>query len=540
MANKNLRSLSERKADEKNLFEQIAKASAEIDSKTALSTLAKDYKMNRSTLVGSSSFYDFLKEENKNKKIHICNGSACLTAGTQDSLHTEMLKYFPENEIGHASCLGHCHSNHAFLYKNKTYSITYNSEIKEILDNENYQENQYFVTSFSKPILTKRVIDEVSFFKLANKFQGNSEKILQEIKDSNLRGRGGAGFPFWMKLDSCCKTVSEKKYIVCNADEGDPGAYSDMYLLENQAFKVLFGMYISGIYTGADEAYIYIRAEYPHSIEQMQKAIDELIRLNLTPNFKWKIIKGQGAYICGEETALLSSIEGLRPEVRVRPPFPAQYGLYGKPTVLSNVETFANLNWILENGGLNYAKMGSIKSTGTKLISLDGHFRRPGIYEVEMGTSMMDIIDKYGLGFNKSIKAVQVGGPLGGIVPIHILRDLKLDFESFAEAGFLMGHASFVCIPATMPMVKYLEHLLKFTADESCGKCFPCRLGSQRAYELFIKAQNEKYIIDKSLLDDLAETLQATSLCALGGGIPLPLKNAMEYFKQELQEFIRY
>jgi NADH-quinone oxidoreductase subunit F len=241
--------------------------------------------------------------------------------------------------------------------------------------------------------------------------------------------------------------------------------------------------------------------------------------------------------VCGEETALLNSIEGLRPEVRVRPPYPTQYGLFGKPTVLSNVETFANLHWIIEKGGLVFANIGTKLSKGTKLVSLDSHFNRPGVYEITMGTPVNDIINLFGLGFKNPIKAIQIGGPLGGIVPIHKLAELTLDFESFNAAGFLLGHAGFVCIPDDFPIITYLKHLFKFTADESCGKCFPCRIGSQRGFEMLEKVQTENYKIDRQLFHDLLETLEKGSLCALGGGLPLPIRNAMQYFEKELEPY---
>jgi NADH-quinone oxidoreductase subunit F len=271
----------------------------------------------------------------------------------------------------------------------------------------------------------------------------------------------------------------------------------------------------------------------------MQAAIEDLVKQKLLDRFSFKIIRGQGSYVCGEETALLNSIEGLRPEVRVRPPFPAQYGLYGKPTVLSNVETFANIHWILEQGGNAYAALGKTPSTGTKLVSLDSYFVRPGIYEIEMGTSLLKVFHDYGKGFKTDIKAFQIGGPLGGIVPVDKIGDLTLDFESFSKKGFLLGHASVVSIPADFPMIKYLEHLLKFTADESCGKCYPCRIGSHRGYELLLKSQTEDYKIDRQLFDDLLETLELGSLCALGGGLPLPLKNALQYFDGELKNYFK-
>ena len=205
--------------------------------------------------------------------------------------------------------------------------------------------------------------------------------------------------------------------------------------------------------------------------------------------------------------------------------------------MLSNVETFANVHWILDNGGSAYANLGNGKSTGTKLVSLDSYFNSPGMYEIEMGTPLKTVFEEYGKGFKSDIKAVQVGGPLGGIVPIHKINDLTLDFESLNKHGFLLGHASIVSIPADFPMIQFLEHLLEFTADESCGKCYPCRIGSHRGYEMLKKAQHDNYKIDRQLFDDLIETLEIGSLCALGGGIPLPIKNALEYFDEELKEY---
>ena len=227
----------------------------------------------------------------------------------------------------------------------------------------------------------------------------------------------------------------------------------------------------------------------------------------------------------------------MRPEVRVRPPYPAQYGLYGKPTVLSNVETFANVHWILENSGVSYAKLGTEESTGTKLVSLDGRFNAPGIYEIEMGTELNTVFNEYGKGFVEPIKGFQIGGPLGGIVPFSKVKDLSLDFESFKTNNFLLGHASVVSIPESFPMIKFLEHLMEFTSLESCGKCYPCRIGSQRGFEMLQKAQETNFLIDKNLFNDLLETLEIGSLCALGGGVPLPMKNALHYFEDELKSY---
>jgi len=540
MANKNIRALSSRKGIDDNLFEKIAELSCIDAPQEQFQQLAKKFLIDDSVVLGTATFYDFLKPENRNKKIHVCNGTACMVANTQSDLQNQLEKHFTINEVGHAACVGRCHSNNAVLYKGKTFSLTNDYELKKIINEADYQqENNYAIGCNTIPILTSEIGNIDSFYALANTFESTPEKIIEELKISNLRGRGGAGFPFWFKLDAVIKEPSTQKFIVCNADEGDPGAYSDMYIMEHQAHKLLFGMYIAGKCVGANTGVIYIRGEYPDSIRKVNKAIEELQAKNLISNFRFKIIKGQGSYVCGEETALLNSIEGLRPEVRVRPPYPTQYGLYGKPTVLSNVETFANLHWILENGGKAYAQLGTNQSTGTKLVSLDSFFNQPGIFEIEMGTPLQSIFQEFGKGFKAKIKAFQIGGPLGGIVPMHKIKELTLDFESLNGNGFLLGHASFVSIPIDFPMVKFLEHLMKFTADESCGKCYPCRIGSFRGFEMLEKAQNENYKIDRQLFDDLLETLEIGSLCALGGGVPLPVKNALMYFDEELKSFFK-
>jgi NADH-quinone oxidoreductase subunit F len=537
MANKNIRTLSSRKELDDNLFENIASASQKEDSKEKLQELSKRFMIDDSVVLGTSTFYDFTREENKNKKVHICTGTACMVASSQNNLQGNLENHYKADEIGHAACIGRCHTNNAFMYDDKTYNASSKEEVENIIKSKDYQINNYKVASNTTPILTSKIDDVSTFYQLTDKHKDNSQNTIQQLKTSNLRGRGGAGFPFWFKLDAVLKENKEQKYIVCNADEGDPGAYSDMYLMEHQPHKVLFGMYMAGLTVGADTGVLYIRGEYPDSIRIVGEAIEEIKEKNLIQNFKFKIIRGQGSYVCGEETALLSSIEGLRPEVRVRPPYPAQYGLYGKPTVLSNVETFANIHWILENGGDKYAALGTKQSTGTKLVSLDSFFKTPGMYEIEMGTPLQTIFDDFGGGFKSEVKGLQIGGPLGGIVPMRKISDLTLDFESLNTNGFLLGHASFVSIPTDFPMVKFLEHLMEFTADESCGKCYPCRIGSHRGMEMLQKAQNSDYKIDRQLFDDLLETLEIGSLCALGGGIPLPLKNALQYFKEELKGY---
>jgi NADH-quinone oxidoreductase subunit F len=290
---------------------------------------------------------------------------------------------------------------------------------------------------------------------------------------------------------------------------------------------------------------VYIRGEYPESVAAVKSAVERIDKEGYTiikisgneTRFRFHVVEGAGAYICGEETSLLNSLEGLRPEVRTRPPFPAQYGLFGKPTVLSNVETFANLRYILKEGGVSFSHLGTNKSSGTKLVSLDGGFVKPGIYEVRMGTPLKVVFNDMGGGTRYPVKGFQIGGPLGGIVPISGVGDLSLDFESFSEEGFLLGHAGVVSIPEKFPMIEYLLHLFEFMAAESCGKCFPCRIGTEMGYDLLRRAVEKKEKISSELFSDLLETLQYGSLCALGGGLPLPVINALKYFNDELEEF---
>ncbi len=548
---KNLTALAARKGKglTNNLFERIAGLAEEngTSDKDAIKKLADEFLIGNANVYGTATFYDFTKPDNQGKKVYVCNGSACLLAGTQEGVKGQLRKHFREEEIGEMCCLGRCHENAAFHINGQNYSAKQANDIANIVNGTlQAGEDNYRVDSIGTPMLTAAFPSlDACKEALHQMFTNGADALLQSIKESGLRGRGGAGFPMAFKLDACRKAAGEPKFIVCNADEGDPGAFSDRYLMEKQPFAVLLGMLIAGYAAGAERGVIYIRAEYPESIAIIQDAIERLTEYGLNGhhilgsnfNFHFKLIKAQGAYICGEETALLQSIEGKRPEVRVRPPYPAQEGLFGKPTVVNNVETLANLYYILVNGGAAFAKIGTQRSTGTKLLSLDSSFKRPGLYEVDMGTPLAKVVETLGGGFRKPIKALHIGGPLGGLVPMHKIPDLTVDFESFAENGFLLGHASIIGIPRDYPMVKYLEHLFEFTAHESCGKCFPCRIGSVRGQELLHKAQHESYKINTELFNDLVETLAKGSLCALGGGIPLPIRNAMTYFKEELNPY---
>ncbi len=553
---KNLGDLSLRKGLKNNLFERIGALAHEegggTPSKEKLAELAEEFLMGSANTYGTATFYDFLKPDNKGKKVYVCNGSVCMMAGTQEKLKNEISKHVKAEEIGEMCCLGRCHENAAFQYKGTNYSAQSNAGIAAILSDKTTdgtpdRTDDYTVRSYGHTILTAPFPGIETYFQVfKDALKRGAPEILEAIKTSNLRGRGGAGFPMGTKLEACREEKSNIKFIVCNADEGDPGAFSDRYLLEKQPFSVLFGMMIAGYVTGAEWGVLYIRGEYPESVETIRNAIADLKAASLLGkniegsgfNYDFKVIQAQGAYICGEETALLASIEGQRPEVRVRPPFPTTKGLFNKPTVVNNVETLAAVHYILKEGGTRYAAIGRGRSSGTKLISLDSFFNHPGIYEADMGTPLSVIVNELGGGFRKPVKALHIGGPLGGLLPVHRINDLTLDFESFEENGFLMGHASVICIPESFPIVAYLEHLMEFTATESCGKCFPCRLGSVRGAEMLQKVQNDPiYKIDPQLFDDLLHTLEAGSLCALGGGVPLPMRNALAHFHNEMKPY---
>lgn len=547
---KNLSYLGGRKGVHETLFEKLGKAAEATGTPSLeeMEILRKEFLVGKGNILGTVSFYDFLKPENQGKKVYVCNGSACLTAGTQPNVKEKLSSHFKNDEIGEMCCLGRCHENHSFHYNGKNYSGNAINQLHAITKNKTAVADTYAVESNGVAILTQKFPGILPYYELLKYcLEKPVEQLQSELKKSGLRGRGGAGFPMAIKLESCRHTKAGQRFIVCNADEGDPGAYSDRYLLEHQPHAVLMGMIIAGYLADASVGVLYVRGEYPESIEVIEKALTELTEHKFIGehifgsgfSFHFKLIKAQGAYICGEETALLTSIEGQRPEVRVRPPYPAQQGLFNLPTVVNNVETLANLPFIMQYGGDTFAKIGTAKSTGTKLVSLDGYFNKPGIYEVAMGTPLEVVLTDLGGGFKEPVKAMHIGGPLGGIVPISKIKDLTIDFESFSKEGFLLGHASIVCIPEKFPMILYIEHLFEFTAHESCGKCFPCRLGSTRGKEMLHKARTSDYKIDNELLHDLLETLEIGSLCMLGGGLPLPVKNALHYFGNELKSYFK-
>jgi NADH:ubiquinone oxidoreductase subunit F (NADH-binding) len=375
------------------------------------------------------------------------------------------------------------------------------------------------------------------------------EAVIREIKDSGLRGRGGAGFPTGTKWTFARQAPGRSKYIVCNADEGDPGAFMDRALLEGDPHAVLEGMLIAAYAIGAAEGYIYARAEYPLAIARLEKAIADMQRCGLLGRdvlgsrfrFQVAIKQGAGAFVCGEETALMASIQGQRGMPRSRPPFPAQSGLWGEPTTINNVETLGNVSAILQRGAEWYSRFGTEASKGTKTFSLAGKIRRTGLIEVPLGMSLGDIIEGIGGGApeGKALKAVQTGGPSGGCIPAGRF-DLPADYESLVAAGSIMGSGGMVVMDQDTCMVDVARYFLSFTQAESCGKCLPCRLGTRQMLDILEDICGGRgRETDLDLLADLSETVQKGSLCGLGQTAPNPVLSTLRYFRGEYESHVR-
>ncbi|MEW6413145.1 MAG: NADH-quinone oxidoreductase subunit NuoF [Candidatus Zixiibacteriota bacterium] len=375
------------------------------------------------------------------------------------------------------------------------------------------------------------------------------EAIIAEIEKSGLRGRGGGGFPTGTKWKFTRGAKGTKKYIICNADEGDPGAFMDRSVLEGDPSSVLEGMIIAGYAIGADEAYIYCRAEYPKAIARLRLAIaqakkkgflgDNIFGTDYTFNIKIK--EGAGAFVCGEETALIASIEGKRGMPRFRPPFPAQSGLWGKPTNINNVETFANVPWIILNGGDAYAAYGTADSKGTKVFAMAGKVKRTGLVEVPMGVTINQIIFDIcgGIINDKKFKAVQMGGPSGGCIPAEMC-DIQIDYQQINKTGAIMGSGGLVVMDETTCMVDVAKFFLTFTQAESCGKCTFCRIGTKRMLEILERiTAGEGTMEDLDNLDELSDQIKSASLCGLGQTAPNPVLTTLKYFRSEYEAHIR-
>jgi len=382
-----------------------------------------------------------------------------------------------------------------------------------------------------------------AFFKL------KPEGIINEVKSSGLRGRGGAGFPTGLKWEFCRKAKGSIKYLICNADEGDPGAFMDRAVLEGDPHAVIEGMLVAAFAIGSEKGFIYVRAEYPIAVNHLERAIAQARQLNLLGdnilgsgfNFDLEIKKGAGAFVCGEETALIASIEGKRGMPRPRPPFPANSGLWNKPTNINNVETFANIPIIILNGSDSYKQYGTKNGAGTKIFALAGNVKNTGLVEVPMGTTLREIIFDIGGGIpgRRQFKAAQMGGPSGGCVPAEHL-DLPIDYETVKEVGAIMGSGGLIVMDNDTSMVEIAKYFMDFVQDESCGKCGPCRVGTKRMLETLTKiTEGNGRKDDIEGLKEMAYITQTASLCGLGQTAPNPVLSTIRYFMNEYEELIK-
>ncbi|MGC1945841.1 MAG: NADH-ubiquinone oxidoreductase-F iron-sulfur binding region domain-containing protein [Candidatus Acidiferrales bacterium] len=394
----------------------------------------------------------------------------------------------------------------------------------------------------AKTIAAYRSLGGYAALELA--LQKPREETICSVEQSNLRGRGGAGFPTGRKWRAVAAATATEKFVVANADEGDPGAYIDRFLMEDDPHQLLEAMTIAGYAVGATRGYIYLRKEYPGALRSLEEAIAEARRegllgdkiLGSSYSLEIQILVGEGSYVCGEETAMLNSIEGRRPEVRPRPPYPTECGLFRKPTLVNNVETFASIPWIVLRGGETYAQIGFSKSRGTKVLSLNSLFRRPGLYEVPFGTTVRQVVEDFGGGLKAGkAKGVLLGGPLAGIIPPHLF-DTPLGFEELASIGAGVGHGGVIAFDEGTSIVELLHHVFEFAAFESCGKCTPCRLGGPRIDEILrtILSSGHVSVQEKSECEEIVSCLGMTSLCGLGMGLADFARSAFRYYSKDL------
>ena len=375
------------------------------------------------------------------------------------------------------------------------------------------------------------------------------EEVIEEVKISGLRGRGGAGFPTWFKWNACHNQPNEHKHLICNADEGDPGAFMDRAVIESDPFSLIEGMLIAAYAMGTEDAFVYVRAEYPLAIKRLSHAMevaeergylgDNILGTDFSCHIKIKA--GAGAFVCGEETALIASLEGQRGMPKLKPPFPAQKGYNQEPSNINNVETYANVAWIINNGGAAFAAMGTEDSKGTKVFALSGKIKRGGLVEITMGKTLREVIFDIGGGVrnDRQFKAVQLGGPSGGCIPASLI-DTKIEYKALQATGAIMGSGGMVVMDDSTCMVGMAKFFLNFTSNESCGKCFPCRLGTKRMLELLSRiTDGEGKEGDVELLEDLCHMVGSTALCGLGQTAPNPVLTTIQYFRDEYDAHIR-
>jgi len=519
--------------------------------------------------------------------ILICTGTGCTASGAKDVLakfevELKAKKLRDEVSLVETGCHGFCEEGPlVIIYPEGTfYTRVKPEDVAEIVEEHILKGRVVTRLLFKEPLTAEQVpnYDEIAFYKKqhrlvlkncghinpdsieeyigADGYEGPAKvllemtpgQVVEEMKKTGLRGRGGGGFPTGMKWMFCAKSPGPKKYVICNADEGDPGAFMDRSLLEGDPHAILEGMAICAYAIGADEGYIYCRAEYPLAIKRLKQAITQAEEAGLLGekilgtdfNFTIHIKEGAGAFVCGEETALMASIEGKRGMPRPRPPFPAVKGLWEKPSNINNVETFANVPYIFRVGAEEYAKLGTEKSKGTKVFALTGKINNTGLAEVPMGITMREIIFDIGGGImgGKKFKAVQIGGPSGGCIPEQLL-DTPVDYDSLIAAGAMMGSGGLVVMDEDTCMVDVAKFFLNFTQSESCGKCTPCREGTKRMLEMLTaitEGKGKDGDIEK--LERLAKSIKAGALCALGQTAPNPILSTLRYFRDEYEAHI--
>ena len=520
--------------------------------------------------------------------VLICGGTGCKSAGSKEvqlafSRAIEAKGLSDEVMVVETGCHGFCeHGPLVIVYPEGTFYCQVKAEdVEEIVESHLFKGRIVERLLYHEPLTHESIpnYSEINFYKKQHRLvlencgainpeqieeyiavggyealakavtTMSPEDVIEEIKKSGLRGRGGGGFPTGMKWQFAKASVSDKKYVICNADEGDPGAFMDRSVLEGDPHKILEGMAVCGYAIGADEGYIYVRAEYPLAIKRLRIAIEQAEAMGLLGenifgsgfSFKLHIKEGAGAFVCGEETALMASIEGKRGMPRPSPPFPAVAGLWGKPTNINNVETFGNVAAIITNGADWYAGFGTEKSKGTKVFALTGKINNTGLAEVPMGITMREIIYDIGGGINggKKFKAVQIGGPSGGCLPESML-DLSIDYDSLTAAGAMMGSGGLVVMDEDTCMVDVAKFFLNFTQSESCGKCTPCREGTKRMLEVLTRiTEGQGREGDIELLEELARNIKETALCGLGQTAPNPVLSTLKYFRHEYEAHIK-
>jgi NADH:ubiquinone oxidoreductase subunit F (NADH-binding)/NADH:ubiquinone oxidoreductase subunit E len=497
------------------------------------------------TVYGISSFYDDLLVPRGERHVRVCTGTACFaaTGGSHvdavcSGLGVRLGERSEEGSVSVAEtvCLGLCHSSPAF--RDGDLIDAGPDALERVLAGSTCDaEEPAWQTCLEEPVL----IAPADWSGLRRALtERRPEQLLEIVESAKVRGRGGAGFPAGTKWRFTRAAKGTEKFIVANGDEGDPGSYIDKYLMEQNPVRLLEGLALAGYAVGARHGFVLTRSEYPRSKPALDAAIAQAHAdgwlgegiLGTRFSFDVTIVEGAGSYVVGEETALLACLQGLRGVVSARPPFPAERGVHGRPTVVNNIETLSNIPFIAKNGAEAYAALSPDSETnGSKLVCFNERFRRPGVYEVPFGISMHELCEQVagGLRDGRSIKAVQIGGPLGGILPASKL-DTAFDFDALAAEGCMVGHGSILAFDDQTDMREVAIHLLRFGAHESCGKCFPCRIGLKRAHDMFTAGQ----VISRESFEALLETLELGSLCAHGGGMPAPLRSLLTHFEDEL------